>query len=136
MRNTITPMIQMQEDVPSNHSSGKLPILDLDVWVSQGKINHRFYKKPMSSRMVFQARSAFSTQKKMSILLEEGQRRLRNCSPELDWEEKVIFLNRFSSDLKWSGHSVFFRRIVLKRVIMKYRADARDTWFKASYQNE
>ena len=73
--------------------------------------------------MVVQARSAFSTQKKMSILLEEGQRRLRNCSPELDWEGKVLFLNRFSSDLKRSGHSVSFRRIVLKRVIMKYRAD-------------
>ena len=77
--NTITPMIQMQEDVPTNHPSGKLPILDLEVWIHNGKILYSFYKKPMSSRLVVQARTAFSTQKKMNILLEEGQRRLRNC---------------------------------------------------------
>ena len=113
----------MQEDVPSNHHSGRLPILDLEVWVHQGKIFHRFYKKSMSSRMVVQAKSAFSTQKKISILMEEGQRRLRNCSPELDWKEKVLFLNRFSSDLRRSGHTPSFRGLILRRVIQKYRAD-------------
>ena len=116
-------MIQMQEDVPTNHPSGRLPILDLEVWVHNGKILHSIYKKPMSSRLVVQARTAFSTQKKMSILLEEGQRRLRNCSPEICWTEKVLFLNRFSSDLRRSGHLPSFRKVVLKRVIQKYRAD-------------
>ena len=118
--NTISPTIRMQEDVPSNHPSGKLPILDLEVWVERGIIMHQFYKKPMASRMVVQARSAFPTTRKKSILLEEGLRRLRNCSPGLGWKNKVYFLNRFSSDLKFSGHTVSFRRTLLKRVIIKY----------------
>ena len=55
--------------------------------------------------------------------MEEGQRRLKNCSPELDWEKKTVFLNRFSSDMKLSGHTPSFRGIVLKRVILKYEND-------------
>ena len=116
-------MIRMQEDVPSNYTSGKLPILDLEVWFNGDRIYHQFYKKPMASRVVVQARSAFATSKKRSILLEEGQRRLRNCSPELSWEKKSIFLNRFSSDMKRSGHCTSFRSTVLKRVILKYQVD-------------
>ena len=53
--------------------------------------------------------------------MEEGIRRLRNCSPELDWVKKAVFLNRFSSDMKRSGHSASFRRTILRRVILKYR---------------
>ena len=47
--NTIIPMIKMNEDVPSNYQSGKLPILDLEVWVQGNRIYHQFFKKPMAS---------------------------------------------------------------------------------------
>ena len=33
--NSITPMIKMIEDVPSNHTSRKLQMLDLEVWVQE-----------------------------------------------------------------------------------------------------
>ena len=91
--NTITPMIQMDEDYPSNHPTGRLPILDLEVWVENKRIHHQFYKKPMASRKLVQAKSAFSTSKKRSILMEEGLRRLQNCSPNLAWDRKTYFLN-------------------------------------------
>jgi hypothetical protein len=57
---------------------------------------------------------------KHSILLEEGSRRLRNCSPELEWETKVFHLNRLSSEMKKSGHSQTFRSTILHRVAVKY----------------
>ena len=31
--NTVIPMVKIKEDVPTNHPSGKVPILDLEVWV-------------------------------------------------------------------------------------------------------
>ena len=34
-----------------------------------------------------------------------------------------MFLNRFSSDLKYSGHSCSFRQTVLRRVVEKYESD-------------
>ena len=97
-----------------------MPILDLEVWVEKRKIHHQFFKKPMAGRKVVQARSAFSTSKKRSILLEEGMRRVRNCSPELPWSKKVYFLNKFSSDLKYSGHTISFRKTLLKRIVARY----------------
>ena len=118
--NQISPMIEMKEDVSSNYPNGKLPILDLEVWVEENTIFHSFYKKPMASRRVVFAKSALPTKIKRSILLEEGKRRLKNCSPNLDWEKKVIFLNRLSSDMKNSGHSINFRAVILKRVIARY----------------
>ena len=121
--NTITPMIQMEEDCPSNHPLGRMAILDLEVWVEEGIIFHQFYRKPMATRKVVQANTAFPTSKKRSILLEEGMKRLRNCSPELDWHRKAHFLNRFSSDLKYSGHSSTFRRTVMMRVVARYEVE-------------
>ena len=52
--------------------------------------------------------------------MEEGNRRLRNCTPELGWNQKVLFLNRFSLDMRNSGHSPTFRKTILKRVIVRY----------------
>ena len=121
--NSIVPMIKMKGDVRSNHPSGKLPILDLEVWVTGHRIYHQFFKKSMASRTVMQARSAFSASRKQSILFEEGERRLRNCSPELRWEEKARFLNKFSSEMKYSGHTTAFRKTILRRVILKYQND-------------
>ena len=120
--NSIMPMIKMEEDFPSNHPSGKLPILDLEVWIEDGEVRHHFYKKRMANRKLVQAKSAFSVAKR-SILVEEGMRRLRNCSPELSWAEKISFLNRFSSDMRYSGHGESFRLTVLKRVIGRYQAE-------------
>jgi hypothetical protein len=121
--NTITPMIQMEEDFPSNHPTGRLPILDLEVWIENFRIYHQFYKKPMASRKLVQAHSAFSTSKKRAILLEEGMRRLRNCTPHLAWIKKAYFLNKFASDMRFSGHTQSFMNTILKRVITRYEVE-------------
>ena len=94
--NTILPnSVIMEEDSPSKHSEGKIPILDMEMWVNmEGYIIYQHYSKPMSSRSVIMARSAFPTSMKKNILLEEGSRRLRNCSPTLPWTTKVEFMNK------------------------------------------
>ena len=51
-------------------------ILDLEVWIKEGRIMQQFFKKPKASRKLVSADSAFSTSKKRSILMEEGMRRL------------------------------------------------------------
>ena len=118
--NSITPMIIMEEEYPTNHQSGKMPILDLEVSIENGRIIHQFYKKTMASRKVVDAKSAFPSAKKRSILVEEGLRRLRNCSPELDWSVKACFLNKFASDMSYSGHQEFFRKTIIRQVVAKY----------------
>ena len=50
--NQLDPNIQMTIDVPSVHSNGRLPVLDLEVFLIENKIEFSFYKKPMSSPFV------------------------------------------------------------------------------------
>ena len=93
--NTILPRsVRMVEDTPWNHQSGYLPILDTEMKVEDGRYIHRHYSKPMASLEVIQARSSMSKGAKISILTQEGSRRLRNCSVDLDWDEKVMYLNK------------------------------------------
>ena len=40
---------QLTMDVPSLNESGKLPVLDLKVWVEENIVRHSFYSKPMAS---------------------------------------------------------------------------------------
>ena len=44
--NSVHPMIQMEEDDPSNHDDGNIPILDLKCWLEEeGKIRFQHYAK-------------------------------------------------------------------------------------------
>ena len=82
--NDILPRsIRMKEDIPSNHPSGCLPILDTQMEIVNGRIIHHHYSKPMSSLEITNRRSAMSKSTKLSILIQEGARRARNTSKEL-----------------------------------------------------
>ena len=50
--NSIDPEIQMEPDSPSKYSNGRMPVLDLSVWMENGILRHSFYKKPMASPYV------------------------------------------------------------------------------------
>ena len=77
----------------------------------------------MASRKLVSARPAFSTSKKRPILMEEGMISLRNSSPELSLETKVKFLNKFSSDMRYSGHTPSFRKTLLRRIVARYETE-------------
>ena len=82
MANSICPIIQKTEDCPGLNSDGKLPILDLKVWVDiQGEIFYEFYMKEMVRRSLMLARSAMPAKVKRASLTQEALRILRNTSP-------------------------------------------------------
>ena len=78
--NSISPMVQLEEDIPANHASKRVPILDLEVWMDGFEAKHLFYKKSMASGKVISARSAFLNSENNAILVQECLRRLKNCS--------------------------------------------------------
>ena len=45
-------------DVPSNHLSGKVPMLDMAMWVKDNQIMFCHYSKPMATKSVIMARRA------------------------------------------------------------------------------
>ena len=82
---------------------------------------HEHYTKPMASRAVVMAKSAFPASMKKNILLEEGSRRLRNCSPALPWEKKLQHLNTFCLSMTEAGHTEQYRIMIMTRVSARYQ---------------
>ena len=41
----------------------------------------------------------------------------------MDWATKAFFLNKFTSDLKYSGQKEQFIRTIIRKVVSKYEAD-------------
>ena len=128
MANSISPMLEFEEDVPSNHPDGRLPILDLKVWVMQNEggclqMRHEFYKKPMASRATLRATTAYPNSQLRAIMVEEVLRRLRNCSPEATWEERGKHLSEFAMSLKCSGHQEHFRTVVFTKAVAQFEKE-------------
>ena len=85
--NSIHPMLQFEEDFCSRYPDKKLPILDLKCWLDQSnELWHEHYEKPVATRKVLHSKSALAWGTKRNVAVEECVRRLRNCSPDLQWE--------------------------------------------------
>ena len=54
--NSIDSNIQVTTDWPSKHPSGRMPVLDLELWIEEydgiPKVNYSFYKKSVASEYI------------------------------------------------------------------------------------
>ena len=131
--NSIHPSIRLEVDYPSRHVDGKLPILDLKVWMERRRrvgddgqdrdiqvVLHEFYYKDVASRSVINARSALPWSCKRTILTQEVLRILLNCSRELPWEVVVAHVNHMMLRLQYSGYDQKFRKEVVRSALAAY----------------
>ena len=80
----------MVEDYPTKHENGKMPVLDMEVWMDkESYIMHEHYGKPMSSKKIMHSESAISPSCKKSVHTQKVLRRLFNSSMRLDWGTEV-----------------------------------------------
>jgi hypothetical protein len=125
MANTISRSIQWEEAVPSKSPGGKLPILDLQCWhegTLDGKttIYYEFYRKPMANRLTMLHQSAMPDKMKRTTLSQEVIRILRNCHPDLPWEQKLVHLNNFTERMRDSGYPEKNREEVIQSGLKGY----------------
>ena len=100
--NEVKPQsIRMKEDIPYNHHNQLLPILDTQMGVVNGQVVFHHFSKKMSSLEAVLKRSSMSMGAKMAILVQEGCKRLRNCSISLPWDTKLTHLNKFMVQIRW-----------------------------------
>ena len=84
LANPLEGDIVMTYDTPSQNLGGKMPVLDLKVWMDcDYRVKFQFYQKSMTSRMTVMRESALSWTSKKVILANELARRLFNTSPDL-----------------------------------------------------
>ena len=145
--NTIHPSIRMTIDYPSRYEEGKVPMLDVKMWIGEvngvSKIIYEHYEKVIATKMVIHAKSAIPMQVKRTVLTQEMLRILLHCSTDLPWVIVQQHMSKFTLKMQYSGYNQAFRHDVTKSAIDAYRnmreCEAKDirplyrpkTWHKA-----
>ena len=117
----IHPSIRSTIDCPSRHADGKMPSLDVKMWIkevnNQRKILYEHYEKEMTTKAVIHAKSALPIQTKRTVLTQEVLRILLHCSKYLEWNTVCTHINRFMKKMQFSGYSQPFRYTVVNSAI-------------------
>ena len=114
-------MIKMVLDCPSLHEDGLMPILDLNVKVSQqGDIHYQFYRKAMAQHLTLLERSAMSMRMKRQAMSQDVFRILRNTRRTLPWVLKSEMLSQFALRMKDSGYSEHIRQEIIEGGVKGY----------------
>ena len=130
MRNTIHDNIKATCDYGSNYEDQKLPMLDLKIWSGQtssneNKIMYEHYMKDVSSRHVIHYRSAHPEDMKISVLVNEALRILRNCSKHLPKQNRTRHLQYLVNRMQYSGYPQIYRYEVISRALKIHNAVSR-----------
>ena len=139
--NSILDFLIFTKESPGDFPDGKLPTLDIKVWLENLRIWYQFFQKPMSNNVVIQEQAALSEMVKVSSLTEEVVRRLKHTSRGLEKSYRLETLEDFSQRMSNSGHKSQFMKRVLLTGIAKYEKkveesllDKRDPKFKPLHQ--
>ena len=126
----IHPSIQVTIDYPSKKEDGRMPILDLKVWMTRRfdevthevtvAILHEFYSKDVASKAVINSRSAVPEKMKRTVLTQEVIRVLRNCSTLLPWRDICKHVEEYSKRMQFSGYKETFRAQVVRSALHAY----------------
>ena len=123
MASTIVPGLVFTVDHPANHSNGRVPVLDVELWrekvadpnnpgMTKEKIRYSYYEKEVANQKVMDRESAIP---------QECVRRLHNMSRDLPDVDKCEVLAAFIRKLQKSGYSQGLRREILQAGVTTYR---------------
>ena len=122
MANTIEPDIEVTADIPSENEEGKLPVLDLKMWVEQiegeggesyPELRHEYYEKGMVAPRVIDQKSALSERIKRTTLTQEVIRIRKNTSSSIRDGKKGEQMTRLSWKMWRSGYNEKSRREII-----------------------
>ena len=126
-RETMDRLIELADDIDENlsvtgdctenYEDGKLPSLDLKMWIEEDtggryKLKHEHYMKSVSSRMVINANSAHGKTMKENVNVNECMRIIRNTS---EGENVVEDLSYYMQRMQFSGYTERERMNVVKK---------------------
>ena len=136
MASMITPGIKFTVDYPANHASGRVPVLDFELWKemkddpknpgsSIETILYSFYEKPVTNSRVMDRESAVPHRMMIATMVQEGVRRLLNCCMQLPSREKCMVLSTYMRKLQKSHYSQALREEILACAVRTYRKKER-----------
>ena len=102
--NDVMPFLEFTSECQSDFPDNRLPTLDCNLFVSNGRILHTFFEKSMRCNKSIDAKSALPALTIRSSLRQEIVRRMINLHLDLPHEEKLKVLDQFYDKLRLSGH--------------------------------
>ena len=127
---SILEWLEFTSDLPENYESGKVPMLDLEVWVQHPLENEegleadllvwKFFEKPVMTKKVIRSSTAFTWRNTIVTLSMEVFRRLRNTSRQLTSTARAAILCTFVDKMRNSGFTQGTTKGVLKSGIEHY----------------
>ena len=79
MASSVYKFLKFTVDIPEHHLDKSVPVLDVKIYRGgEGSVVHSFYEKPMVNDKVIMANSAQPEHVKISTLLQEVVRRMKN----------------------------------------------------------
>ena len=126
--NDVIPCIKMEADWPSRNRDGRLPILDMKVWMDkEGTVMYSHYEKPMSNKSVLHSKSAHPANCKRSVHTQEVIRRILNCSRRLDWEKETApVVSEYMLRMRMAGYNEKYRESILTNAVNIYAKKVQD----------
>ena len=124
LADAIDPALNVTVDYCSNHGDGRLPVLDLKVWIGVNeegvnKVMYSHYMKEVASRATIHYRSSHSMMMKRNVMVNEIGRILGNCSGEIPWDEAAQHVSYFVQRMQFSGYPEGFRREVVTEAMLR-----------------
>ena len=111
--NSIHHSIRMTIDYPSKHADGKVPMLNVKLWIEeidgQRRLLYEHYEKEMTTKNVIHATSAIPKKTKRTVLTQDALRIMLHCSRYLPWETVLGHLNKLMMKMQYSGYDKKFR---------------------------
>ena len=113
----------MEADYPSKYQDGKMPVHDMNVWMSgeNGYVLNQHYEKAVSNKGVLHSQSAQSSSCKRSVHTLDVLRRMLNTSPKLEWKEYgAPFIKDYMARMRKAGYGEAMRMSVLEHAKQIY----------------
>ena len=120
----------MTIDYPRKHADGKVPMLNVKMWMEevdgQRLLLYKHYEKEMSTKAVLHATSAIPMKTKRTVLTQEALRIMLHCSRFLPWETVLGHMNKLMMKIQYSGYDQKFRYEVAKSAINAFETMRRN----------
>ena len=115
MADSVDPSLKVTTDCKGNHADGRLPVLDLKVWIGKdengnNKVLYSHYMKEVASRATIHWRSSHSNELKRNVMINEILRIFRNCSEDIPWNETSEHVSHYMKRMQFSGYPESVRR--------------------------
>ena len=94
--NSINQDLEFTTELETDFVSQRLPTLSFEIWSDIEGIRHSFFEKPMRSQILTMQRSAQSERSRMSILVNELNRRFEVVDDTIEVKEKIEIIEHFT----------------------------------------